>query len=373
MVGGEQHRSGRRNVLATDAAKTKVDEEEGQEDRPDGPVEQRVDATREGLLAQGVKARHPCRGLPTSVCPAVLDRQHQMPGKRAAVLSARAILTRGRVNRIHTVDTHAGDPRYSVKSLCRRRFWVVLAVYRGICETNGRQPRSTTHTIGKEHGRCTMNDHAGVAQLARAPVLVRNSLRYASEKYWAKIARSLREIYTAPTVEAAEARCEEFAQEWRTLYPAMIQSWEEFVRAVATTAICIPRRALIRSKNARSGPGVLVATHAASTSVRTTLLGDPSMRRGLSARLADPRVQPEIADQPVWGGEPREVSDRRDDRQRDGRVDTAQPALLPDAPVPDGRTVLTSQDTIRHRSGRGSQTASTPFHTGYKRDRVAER
>jgi transposase-like protein len=56
--------------------------------------------------------------------------------------------------------------------------------------------------------------------------LVRNSLRYASKRYWAKIARSLREIYTAPTVEAAEARFGEFADEWRPLYPAMIQSWE---------------------------------------------------------------------------------------------------------------------------------------------------
>jgi putative transposase len=53
--------------------------------------------------------------------------------------------------------------------------------------------------------------------------LVRNSLRYASKKCWAQIAKSLREIYTAPTVEAAEARFEEFAE---ALYPAMIQSWE---------------------------------------------------------------------------------------------------------------------------------------------------
>jgi putative transposase len=56
--------------------------------------------------------------------------------------------------------------------------------------------------------------------------LVRNSLRYASKKYWGKIAKSLREIYTAPTVEAAEARFGEFAEAWRPLYPAMIRSWE---------------------------------------------------------------------------------------------------------------------------------------------------
>jgi transposase-like protein len=56
--------------------------------------------------------------------------------------------------------------------------------------------------------------------------LVRNSLRYASKKYWAQITRELREIYTAPTVEAAQARFGEFADNWRSLYPAMIASWE---------------------------------------------------------------------------------------------------------------------------------------------------
>jgi putative transposase len=56
--------------------------------------------------------------------------------------------------------------------------------------------------------------------------LVRNGLRYASRKYWAKISGEMRDIYTAPTVEAAEARFEEFAENWRALYPAMIQSWE---------------------------------------------------------------------------------------------------------------------------------------------------
>jgi transposase-like protein len=45
--------------------------------------------------------------------------------------------------------------------------------------------------------------------------LVRNSLRYASKKYWGQIAKSLREIYTAPTVEAAEAHFQDFAEEWR--------------------------------------------------------------------------------------------------------------------------------------------------------------
>jgi hypothetical protein len=37
----------------------------------------------------------------------------------------------------------------------------------------------------------------------------------------------LREIYTAPTVDAAEARFGEFAEQWRDRYPAMISTWEQ--------------------------------------------------------------------------------------------------------------------------------------------------
>jgi putative transposase len=55
--------------------------------------------------------------------------------------------------------------------------------------------------------------------------MVRNSLRYASRKHWARITQLMREIYTAPTVEAAETRFAESAREWEPLYPAMIQSW----------------------------------------------------------------------------------------------------------------------------------------------------
>jgi len=57
--------------------------------------------------------------------------------------------------------------------------------------------------------------------------LVRNSLRYASKKYSAQITRELKEIYTASTVEAAQARFEEFSEQWKGLYPAMIQSWDQ--------------------------------------------------------------------------------------------------------------------------------------------------
>ena len=67
--------------------------------------------------------------------------------------------------------------------------------------------------------------------------MVRNSLRYASKKHWSKITKQMRAIYTAPTVQAAEAEFAEFAGEWRLVYPAMISSWEsvwnEFVPFLA--------------------------------------------------------------------------------------------------------------------------------------------
>ena len=63
--------------------------------------------------------------------------------------------------------------------------------------------------------------------------MVRNSLRYASKKHWGPITKSMRAIYTAPTVGAAEALFEAFAEDWEGTYPAMIrswrQSWDEFV------------------------------------------------------------------------------------------------------------------------------------------------
>lgn len=53
--------------------------------------------------------------------------------------------------------------------------------------------------------------------------LVRNSLRFASKKYWKEIAVEVKEIYQAPTLQAAEARFGEFAEHWEGEYPAMIQ------------------------------------------------------------------------------------------------------------------------------------------------------
>jgi transposase-like protein len=56
--------------------------------------------------------------------------------------------------------------------------------------------------------------------------MVRNSLRYASKKHRPAITKAMREIYTAPTVPAAEMIFADFAADWRPIYPAMIQSWE---------------------------------------------------------------------------------------------------------------------------------------------------
>ena len=62
------------------------------------------------------------------------------------------------------------------------------------------------------------------ADLRRPPGAL--GLRYTSKKHWGQVCREMREIYTAPTVEAAEARFAEFAETWRERYPAMIATWE---------------------------------------------------------------------------------------------------------------------------------------------------
>ena len=55
--------------------------------------------------------------------------------------------------------------------------------------------------------------------------------------------------------------------------------------------------------------------------MRTALLGDPPVRGGLAAGLADAGVEPEIAHQLGRRGKAREVADRGGDRQGHGRVD----------------------------------------------------
>nr|WP_261991725.1 IS256 family transposase [Streptomyces sp. or43] len=63
--------------------------------------------------------------------------------------------------------------------------------------------------------------------------MVRASLKYASTKYWAQIAKELRHVYTAANADAAEARFAEFEAEWGDRYPALVgvwrRNWEHFV------------------------------------------------------------------------------------------------------------------------------------------------
>jgi transposase-like protein len=55
--------------------------------------------------------------------------------------------------------------------------------------------------------------------------LIRASLRYASRKYWAPLAKDLRSIYTAADEAAAAAALEAFAGQWEHKYPAIVRLW----------------------------------------------------------------------------------------------------------------------------------------------------
>jgi len=63
--------------------------------------------------------------------------------------------------------------------------------------------------------------------------LVRNSLRYTQRRDWKQVAAELREVYSAPSLEAAEFSFELFAERWGQKYPALIRlwrnSWTEFI------------------------------------------------------------------------------------------------------------------------------------------------
>ena len=81
--------------------------------------------------------------------------------------------------------------------------------------------------------------------------LVRSSLRYTSKKDWAAVCRELREIYTAPTVDAATVRFGEFADCWRERYPAMIATWERaWDEFVPFLAFPVELRKLVYTTNA---------------------------------------------------------------------------------------------------------------------------
>ena len=67
--------------------------------------------------------------------------------------------------------------------------------------------------------------------------LIRATLRYASRKYWDQIAKDLKGIYTASSVQAAWAGFEELEEKWGKAYPAIPKlwraAWEEFTPFLA--------------------------------------------------------------------------------------------------------------------------------------------
>src|SRR3954463_8779133 len=67
--------------------------------------------------------------------------------------------------------------------------------------------------------------------------LIRGTFRYASKRYWEGLAKDLRPIYTAPTVQAAWEAFEALEQNWAALYPAIPKlwraSWEQFTPFLA--------------------------------------------------------------------------------------------------------------------------------------------
>lgn len=61
----------------------------------------------------------------------------------------------------------------------------------------------------------------------------------------------MREIYTAPTVEAAVARFAEFADTWAQRYPAMIDTWRRaWAEFVPFLAFLVELRKIIYTTNA---------------------------------------------------------------------------------------------------------------------------
>ena len=56
--------------------------------------------------------------------------------------------------------------------------------------------------------------------------LTENSIRYVAQKHRGPVTKAMRAIYTAPTVDTAQAQFEAFAADWEPTYPAMIRAWE---------------------------------------------------------------------------------------------------------------------------------------------------
>lgn len=80
--------------------------------------------------------------------------------------------------------------------------------------------------------------------------LVRNTLRYSNRKDWQAITPALRSIYTASTVEEAEAKFDDFQQAWGAKYPAVIRLWRDsWERFIPFLAYDVPIRKVIYTTN----------------------------------------------------------------------------------------------------------------------------
>jgi len=65
---------------------------------------------------------------------------------------------------------------------------------------------------------------------------VRNSLNFVGWKRRKAVAADLRAIYTAATAEKAETRLAEFAGQWGTEFPAIMQAWQRNWARIIPTA-----------------------------------------------------------------------------------------------------------------------------------------
>jgi transposase-like protein len=73
---------------------------------------------------------------------------------------------------------------------------------------------------------------------------IRNSLKYVCWKERKEMARDLKKVYGAPTLEVAEKEFEEFSVKWGEKYPHVVKSWR--VNWEALTAFFRYRRYLLQ-------------------------------------------------------------------------------------------------------------------------------
>ena len=92
---------------------------------------------------------------------------------------------------------------------------------RGVADSVDRVLRRPQRLAGHDPSDVARRDRA---DLCRAPGAQQPALRV--EEALGSDHPRVAEIYTAPTVAAAEVRFGEFAITWRDTYPAMVSSWE---------------------------------------------------------------------------------------------------------------------------------------------------